>query len=1316
MDFFSVRQKKQVISHNDVWVFYPEFSVRRFKDLMIRGKSFYAIWDEETSMWSRDETKPVDIVDSAIYNESKSKREAEVPVKLCLMNSYKGGEVNQWAVYQNWLKGMPDNFKTLDAKVTFLSQETTRKDYASKRLPYDLDEEKPEAYNQLMETLYDPKERRKLEWATGAVLNGDGRYIQKMLVLYGPPGSGKSTFLHILEQLLQGYWTTFDAKSLVGKSGDFATHFFKDNPLVAIQHDGQLSKIEDNSLLNSIVSHEDIVVNEKFKAQYTDRANCMLFLGTNSPVKISDSKSGLIRRLIDVQPSGRKVDPKLYYDLMDRIPFELGRIANHCIKVYRHFGKRYYDTYRPLAMMYATDVFFNFVADNRLMLEQDDPMELERIYAIYKDYCEKTNASFISQRYRFREELENYYERYDKTLKNFFGFKAWVLDEADLSEDEKDSETNNSSRWIILDQKQSIFDKEAADFPAQYGNKDEVPFDKWENVTRTLKEIDTSKLHYVKVPENHIVIDFDLKNEKGEKDATKNLDAANKFPPTYAEYSKGGAGIHLHYIYDGDYNSLSRVYSDKGVEIKVFTGNSSLRRKLTFCNNLPIAHISAGLPLKEDKKVVNMEAIQDEQHLRNLIKKCLRKEIHAYTKPSVDYIYKLLEDAYDSDMHYDVRDLRGKVLTFAMGSTHQKDACLKLVNEMKFCSEEASEPEAFSEEAPIVFFDCEVFPNLFIICWKYQGTEDCVRMINPTPKEVGDLFKFRLIGYNNRRYDNHILYARYLGYSNEELFKLSGKIINEKRSDAMFGEAYNISYTDVYDFASAGNKMGLKKYEIELGIHHQENALPWDQPVPEDRWEEVAGYCCNDVIATEAVFNHLEGDWTARQMLAKLSGGTVNDTTNQLTTKFIFGNDKHPKLVYTDLKTGKRSDGTQDPIFFPDYDFVDGKNMFRGEDVGKGGYVWAVPGMYTNVYTFDVAGMHPASIIAMNYFGDYTPRFKEMVSARTHIKHKEFDILKTMLNGVLAEYVVNGEMKDAKAISNALKTGNNSCYGLSSASFPNPMRHPDNKNNIVALRGALTMANLRDILVEKGVQVIHIKTDSIKVVNPSKETMDYIYKYGRKYGYEFEIEHHFDRICLVNNAVYIAKLADDDPVSPGQWTATGAQFAEPYVFKTLFSHEELDFRDLRQIKSVQSNDGMWLDMNESLTDVTFFEKDLEIRQRLANWDNDRDGNKRPKVVYDYLSDEKLLQEIARGHNYQFVGKVGSFIPIKPWGGGGELLVKRDGKFNAVAGTKSYRWLEAEQVKLLSKGDDVDMSYYHSLADAAVEAISQYGDFEWFARN
>ena len=91
---------------------------------------------------------------------------------------------------------------------------------------------------------------------------------------------------------------------------------------------------------------------------------------------------------------------------------------------------------------------------------------------------------------------------------------------------------------------------------------------------------------------------------------------------------------------------------------------------------------------------------------------------------------------------------------------------------------------------------------------------------------------------------------------------------------------------------------------------------------------------------------------------------------------------------------------------FPGYEYIiDEKNrphnMYMGEDVGFGGYVFAQPGMYGRTVCFDVSGMHPASIRAMNCFGEYTKKFGDLVDARLAIKHKDFDTARTMLGGVL---------------------------------------------------------------------------------------------------------------------------------------------------------------------------------------------------------------------------------------------------------------------------------------------------------------------------
>ena len=1313
---------------------YPKFIIKKSSDLMIRGGDFYAIWLEDRGLWSTDEQDALQLIDRELDRYAEENRKNfDSSVKVLHMWDSESGMIDSWHKYCQ--KQMRDSFHMLDEKLIFSNTPTNKKDYASKKLKYPLEEGTINAYDKLMSTLYSETEREKIEWAIGSIVCGDSKKLQKFMVLYGAAGTGKSTVLNIIQQLFDGYYSVFDAKALGSSSNSFALEAFKSNPLVAIQHDGDLSRIEDNTRLNSLVSHELMTVNEKFKSTYANRFKCFLFMGTNKPVKITDAKSGLIRRLIDVSPSGDKLSPKEYKTVMKQIEFELGAIAYHCQNVYLA-NPGMYDDYIPVAMLGASNDFYNFIIDSYHVFKKEDGTTLKASWEMYKTYCDEAKVPFPFSQRIFKEELKNYFRDYKERFNlddgtrvrsYYIGFRTEKFEEQTISEKEEPEQ-----KLIEFKAQPSVFDKECADCPAQYATSSEIPTSKWEKVKTKLSSIDTSKLHYVKVPENHIVIDFDIPDKDGNKSFELNLKEASKWPPTYAELSKSGQGIHLHYIYAEDPAKLSRIYDDH-IEVKVFNGKSSLRRKLTKCNNLPIATINSGLPLKGEKQVINFEGVKSEKGLRTQIKRNLNKEYHPATKPSIDFIYKILEDAYASDLHYDVTDMRNAVLAFAASSTHQADYCIKLVNKMQFKSTDQSSGTK-NDDAKLVFYDVEVFPNLFLVNWKIEGEgKPVVRMINPTSAEIEELMRFRLVGFNCRRYDNHILYARLMGYTNEQLFSLSNRIINGS-ANCFFGEAYNVSYTDVYDFCS--KKQSLKKWEIELGIHHQELGLPWDQPVPEEMWTKVAEYCDNDVIATEAVFNARKADFTARQILADVAGMTVNDTTNSLTTKIIFGNNRKPQDQFNYRFMGEVTPDcepwtiTEDMVLydhlgdenftlfnkdgkpvFPGYTFEGGKSIYRGEEVGEGGYVYAEPGMYSNIALLDIASMHPSSIVAEELFGpEYTKRFNEILQARIAIKHKEFDKAKKMLNGALAKYLTDEAA--AADLAQALKIAINSVYGLTSASFDHPFRDNRNKDNIVAKRGALFMVNLKHEVQRRGFTVAHIKTDSIKIPDATPEIIQFVMDYGKQYGYNFEHEATYDRMCLVNDAVYIAKYKDGKHA--GEWTATGTQFQVPYVFKKLFSKEPIEFEDMCETKSVTS--ALYLDMNEGLPDVSELEKELErIVKRAKEFGvtMDLSGNSGDAEL------DPLVKEIAKGHNYHFIGKVGQFCPIKPGCGGGILLRETENKktgekgYAAATGSKGFRWLESEMVRELGKENDIDRTYYNNLVDEAVKSLSSYGDFERF---
>ena len=562
---------------------YPEFVITRSQDLMIRGGDFYAIWIEERGLWSMDEHDALQLIDIELDKYTQENRNKfEGTVKTLYMRNAASGMIDAWHKYCQ--KQMRDSFHMLDEKLIFSNTETNKKDYASKRLNYPLESGDISAYDKLISTLYSEGERHKIEWAIGSIITGDSKKIQKFMVLYGAAGTGKSTILNIIQQLFEGYYSVFDAKALGSSNNSFALEAFKDNPLVAIQHDGDLSKIEDNTRLNSLVSHELMTINEKFKSAYSNRFKCFLFMGTNKPVKITDAKSGLLRRLVDVTPSGNKLDPKEYKRVVKQVTFELGAIAQHCKNVYLS-NPGAYDDYIPTSMMSASNDFYNFVIDSYSVFKREDGTTLKAAWEMYKVYCDEAKVPFPFSQRNFKEELRNYFWEYQERFVSddgtrlrcyYIGFRTDRF-ESDLNEDRDTEETVDSRYRIKFVETESLFNLERADCLAQYATDNETPSKKWENVTTKLRELDTAKLHYVKVPENHIVIDFDIKDESGNKSLERNIEEASKWPATYAELSKSGGGVHLHYIYTGDVTKLSRVYDDN-IEVKVFTGKSSLRR------------------------------------------------------------------------------------------------------------------------------------------------------------------------------------------------------------------------------------------------------------------------------------------------------------------------------------------------------------------------------------------------------------------------------------------------------------------------------------------------------------------------------------------------------------------------------------------------------------------------------------------------------------------------------------------------------------------------------------------------------------------
>ena len=363
-----------------------------------------------------------------------------------------------------------------------------------------------------------------------------------------------------------------------------------------------------------------------------------------------------------------------------------------------------------------------------------------------------------------------------------------------------------------------------------------------------------------------------------------------------------------------------------------------------------------------------------------------------------------------------------------------------------------------------------------------------------------------------------------------------------------------------------------------------------------------------------------------------------------------------------------------------------------GEDPSEGGFAnCPKPGVYFNVGLFDIASMHPHSAIKLKVFGKViTKRFENLVEARVAIKHikeigddaynealRRMDAIKTgsseVIKDILKGLAGDELKKKCKAIANALKTAINSVYGLTSAKFDNKLRDPRNVDNIVAKYGALFMITLKHKVQEMGYTVVHIKTDSIKIANADEKIEKFVMDFGKKYGFTFEHEATYSKMCIVDDAQYIAYEveADGEKLEDPFWTATGAKFGGPmdksgrkplgykYLFKTLFSHEPIEFDDFPETKSV---------------------------------------------------DDAAIYLVYPSGAETFVGRVGSFVCVKPEYGA-ELMRVKGEKRSAVTGTKGYFWAEAESVR--EHPERINLDYYRAQCDEIIDVINEYYPFDEF---
>ena len=124
MDFYQILVREVKDKHLEL---YPDFVVGRSEDLMVQGGRFYAIWDPEKNLWSRDEYDVQRLVDEALAQEKERlQRETGQKYLVRFMRSFHS---NSWGQFRKFMAHISDNSKPLDSKLTFANADVKKTDY-----------------------------------------------------------------------------------------------------------------------------------------------------------------------------------------------------------------------------------------------------------------------------------------------------------------------------------------------------------------------------------------------------------------------------------------------------------------------------------------------------------------------------------------------------------------------------------------------------------------------------------------------------------------------------------------------------------------------------------------------------------------------------------------------------------------------------------------------------------------------------------------------------------------------------------------------------------------------------------------------------------------------------------------------------------------------------------------------------------------------------------------------------------------------------------------------------------------------------------
>lgn len=348
------------------------------------------------------------------------------------------GEDKQYLNFKNGLlKVTKESYELLDHTPDIIT--THRFNYDFEKVSY----KKSNYYNGLKYALYDNKDLVDfLQQFAGACLMPNARLMKAALIISGAKGTGKSTFIEPLQEMVEGLYKSVEMKTLQ-ENEYILNDFIGKKCLLSTEDDSKT--LESCNRLKALIFGERLSTNRKFKGTVELKLNLSIIIALNNIPIFKDSSNSMFDRLHFVNFKRKirgtsKEDPHYIEKIIkNEMPHVISFALDGLMKLLKN-------DYRIVIPEEIKALKSEVIANNSPLESwlysctiqgMDDGIEvLNELYTSYLGYCVNELsldyweakrdlgkikfASILKDRFQFKEQLKAGGVRYSKA---FIGIK-----------------------------------------------------------------------------------------------------------------------------------------------------------------------------------------------------------------------------------------------------------------------------------------------------------------------------------------------------------------------------------------------------------------------------------------------------------------------------------------------------------------------------------------------------------------------------------------------------------------------------------------------------------------------------------------------------------------------------------------------------------------------------------------------------------------------------------------------------------------------------------------------------------------------------